>query len=231
MNGIYTAIIIEPRRHPAMKFVLDSFLSNLDRRWNFIIFHGIENSEWIKTMINDTFNKDIDRITLVNLNIYNLSHQQYNKLCATEEFINKIPTETFLIFQVDTMICSQEKDLIYEFIDYDYVGAPWSKEHKANPGCGKVGNGGLSLRKKSKMLEIIRSVPYRLEYHEDTYFCVVNTKIPLNVPDWEKAKLFSIETVYSSRSFGLHQAWNFQDSAVLEKQFEGYNELVKLNKK
>lgn len=60
-----------------------------------------------------------------------------------------IPTETFLIFQTDTLINPKYKDLIYEFIDYDYVGAPWISN-------GDVGNGGLSLRKKSKMIEIIK---------------------------------------------------------------------------
>lgn len=229
--GIYTAIIIEPRRHPAMKFVLNNFLTNLDRRWNFIVFHGIDNLEWIHALVADNFKGDANRISLINLNIKNLSHPQYNKLCVTLDFINQIPTETFLIFQVDTMICSEEKDLIYDFINYDYVGAPWDKEHTNNPGHGRVGNGGLSLRKKSKMLEVIRSVPYQMNHHEDTYYCVVNNKVPLNMPSWEEARLFSIETVYSPRSFGLHKAWNFQDPVIMEKQFPGYTELVRLNSK
>jgi hypothetical protein len=53
-----------------------------------------------------------------------------------------------LIFQLDTLLSEQYKNNIYNFLDYDYVGAPWAFNHK-------VGNGGLSLRKKSKMLEIL----------------------------------------------------------------------------
>ena len=34
----YTAIITEPRIHPAWKLVLNNFLTNLDERWNFLIF-------------------------------------------------------------------------------------------------------------------------------------------------------------------------------------------------
>jgi hypothetical protein len=32
----YTAIITEPRIHPAWKLVLNNFLTNLDERWNFL---------------------------------------------------------------------------------------------------------------------------------------------------------------------------------------------------
>lgn len=229
--GIYTAVMIEPRKHAAMEFVLRNFTSNLDRRWNFIIFHGTDNNQWLIDLIDNNFLSDKDRIRLINLGVQNLTYPEYNKLCVTASFIELIPTETFLIFQVDTMICSSERNLIYDFINYDYVGAPWSKENTNNPGCGKVGNGGLSLRKKSKMLEVIKNVPYKINYHEDTYFCIVNKSIKLNMPSWDEAQLFAMETVYSPKCFGLHQAWRFQDTSIVEKQFPGYSELVKLNSK
>ena len=40
----YTAIIIEPREHKALEFVLSNFLQNLSTKWNFIIFHGNKNT-------------------------------------------------------------------------------------------------------------------------------------------------------------------------------------------
>jgi hypothetical protein len=48
----YTAIIIEPRKHKALTFVLTNFLENLSNEWDFIIFHGINNSEYIKNILN-----------------------------------------------------------------------------------------------------------------------------------------------------------------------------------
>jgi hypothetical protein len=231
MSYLYTAVIIEPRKHPAMQFVLKNFLENLDERWGFMIFHGIENEQWLKEMIYSEFSSDKDRIQLNNLNISNLSWKEYNKLCSSSEIYKEISTEHFLIFQVDTIICSSEKNLIYEFMEYDYVGAPWL----IHPGsdsefCGKVGNGGLSLRKKSKILEIIENVPYPDGLSEDEYFCIYNKVIPLNRPTYEDAQLFSMETVYSPRCFGLHKPWLHEPGKIdLENQFPGYNELVRLN--
>ena len=42
-KGIYTAIILEPREHKALEYVLNNFLDNLSDEWNFIVFHGSKN--------------------------------------------------------------------------------------------------------------------------------------------------------------------------------------------
>jgi hypothetical protein len=196
-----------------------------------MIFHGTENEQWLREMIDSEFISDKDRIQLNNLNVSNLSWKEYNKLCSTSEFIEKIPTEQFLIFQVDTMICHSEKNLIYDFLKYDYVGAPWLKTPGSNNRLdGNVGNGGLSLRRKSKMLEIIEKLQYPDGMAEDEYFCIYNKVIPLNRPTYEEAQLFSMETVYSPRCFGLHKPWLHEPGKIdLENQFPGYNELVRLN--
>jgi hypothetical protein len=238
---MYTALIIEPRRHPALQFVLNNFLENLDERWDFLVFHGTENEQWLTDMIETNFIKDKARIRFVNLNINNLSLEEYNKFCSSEEFIKQIPTEIFLIFQTDTMICSSEKNIIYEFMNYDYVGAPWLKCEDDLPSIysdkykvgfnGKVGNGGISLRRKTKMLEVIKNVPYEDGMAEDGYFCVYNDIVNLNRPSYEDAQLFSMETTFSPRCFGLHKAWIYQEDHIedIEKRFPGYNELIRLN--
>ena len=227
---MYTALIVEPRKLPALEFVLTNFLENLDSRWNFLVFHGTDNEQWLREMIDSKFILDKDRIQLNNLNVSNLSWKEYNKLCSTSEFIKKIPSENFLIFQIDTMICPSEKNLIYDFIKYDYVGAPWlERTNNSERFNRKVGNGGLSFRKKSKMLEIIENVPYPDGMAEDEYYCIYNKLISLNRPTYEEAQLFSMETCYSPRCFGLHKAWAYQKDRDLEKQFPGYNELVRLN--
>ena len=143
----YTAIIVEPRCHPALEFVLKNFYDNLSDEWQFIIFHGENNKESALNICTNHFTPQ--RIKLVNLKVNNLTAQGYNKLFYTEEFYSYIDTDTFLVFQTDAIICSTYKDLINNFLQYDYVGAPWVH-------INQVGNGGLSLRKKSKMLEILK---------------------------------------------------------------------------
>ena len=51
-----------------------------------------------------------------------------------------------MVFQTDSVICDENSKLINDYMLYDYVGAPWKDA---------VGNGGFSLRRKSKALEMM----------------------------------------------------------------------------
>ena len=222
-TAIYTAVIIEPREHRALQFVMRNFLDNLDERWNFIIFYGNKNKKFVFDMIENIFYMDTNRIKLINLNVDNLSIEKYSKLLVSKSFYENIPTEMFLIFQADTMICSNFKNNIYKFMNYDYVGAPWD--------YGEVGNGGLSLRRKSKMLEIIEKCIYN-NHDEDKFFSKACDGVIFNKPNFEESKKFAIEGVYSNDSFGVHKPWlyiNETDRVKLNDQCEGYNKLVELN--
>ncbi len=223
-NEKYTAVIIEPRQHPALEFVLNNFLKNLDDNWNFIIFHGNLNIDYINKIIDEKLSQYKHRIKLINLNVDNLTINDYNLLLKNKNFYNDIPTETFLIFQTDSMICPKYFDRINEFLKYDYVGAPWPNN--------EVGNGGLSLRKKSKMLEIIDNCIEPNGINEDVYFSSrCDQLINIYKPDFEKAKLFSTELVLSENgSWGVHKAYDFHDLDLLETQCEGIKELTRLNK-
>jgi hypothetical protein len=214
---MYTAMILEPRQHPAMEFVLRNFLDNLDERWNILVWHGTENGEWMKAIVNASGNAE--RVELRNLGVVNLLPHEYSRLMVSPSFIRSIPTEIFLIFQTDSMISSKYKDFIYEFIQYDYTGAPWPN--------GAVGNGGLSLRRRSKMLEIAEKGSYSPPCGEDMFFS--ETSVTTSKPSFEQAKRFSIETVYSEAAFGVHKAWIWTDK-VTEEQCPGYQELRRLNK-
>lgn len=214
----YTAVMIEPREHKAMHFVLNNFLTNLSNDWEIRLFVGDDNINYVTNIANKLDHSD--RLKVLNIGIKNLSQSDYSKLLVTKSFYDNIPTEMFLIFQTDSMIFSQYKEYIYIYMSYDYVGAPWMNRD--------VGNGGLSLRRKSRMLEIIdRGAP--LMYNEDGYFA---WSYPINKPSFELAKFFSIETVFNEISFGVHNAWKYllQDQIeFLKNKYEGLSELIELN--
>jgi hypothetical protein len=88
-------------------------------------------------------------------------------------------------------------ELLPTFLEYDYIGAPWVNQ--------MVGNGGFSLRRKSKMIEICNSVPSFTE-NEDNYFCYQNI-VYLSKPSFEIAQTFSIETVFHEKPFAIHAPW------------------------
>jgi len=202
----YTAVIIEPRKHKALSFVLNNFLTNLSADWQIIIYHGTENMEYVQNIIERDLAEYNDRISLRSLNVANLTINEYDTLLKSAAFYEAIPTEMFLVFQSDTMIFEKYRDLIYRFMQYDYVGAPWDQKMGWTRRFFKVGNGGISLRRKSKMLEIIAKEVAKPAYHEDAFLSHPN-KVAINKPSIEEAKLFAIETIFSDKTFGCHKPW------------------------
>ena len=130
-----------------------------------------------------------------------------------------------MVFQTDTIIISKNKDRINDFLEYDYVGAPLFPTNY-------VGNGGLSLRRKSKMLEILEKIPY-LKFFEESHFIDLEDlyfslcfhyqllanlyNVTINKPDSDKAKLFSSEYYFSPKSFGIHATWKYNDMKKLKR--------------
>jgi hypothetical protein len=222
----YTAIIIEPRKHKALEFVLKNFLTNLNNDWSIIIFHGNLNKEYIKNIIDKSLTKYKDRITLKSIHKDNLYTSEYSQLLTSKDFYKQIPTETFMVFQTDTMIIPKNKNNLQKFLKYDYVGAPLILRN--------VGNGGLSLRKKSKMLEIIDKIPYLhiptiksshfIDY-EDLYFSLsfhyavfaFFNNVTVEKPSAEKAELFSSEYYVNPKSFATHAVWKNNNIDDLKK--------------
>lgn len=231
----YTAIIVEPRKHKALKFVLLNVLTNLDDNWGIIIFHGNLNKEYVQNIIDTQLSNYKNRIKMISLNVDNLTISDYNILFKTEGLYNHIPTETFLVFQTDSMIIPRNRNRIYHYLHYDYVGAVWP--HLDN----NIGNGGFSLRKKSKMLEIIKTCPYtninsskNIEKYkegienEDIYFSLLCESVTINKPSIDSAKKFSSELVLDSESFGIHKCWEVHSNEEVSKMFPEVQELQKL---
>ena len=223
---MYTAIIVEPREHPALEFVLNNFLSNLSDEWNIIVFHGNKNIDFLKKIIENNLQKFTTRISLINLQVDNLTINDYNNLFMKSTILyDNIPTETFLVFQTDTIIFEKHKHLINGFLKYDYVGAP--VQHNAIPQSIWVGNGGLSLRKKSKMLEIMNNEPYQ-NIPEDFYFSLP-TSVSIYKPLIDEAKFFSVEGFFNEVSFGCHQIWINARCNELCEMYPEAKELCRLN--
>ena len=207
-------MLIEPRSHPAMSLVLQNFAKNLSDEWNILILHGNFNIDYVNNIINTELLEYKSRIRTINLNVDNLSATEYNRLFKSETLYQYIHTETFLIFQTDTLIIEKNKEMINEFLEYDYVGAPWGETYLPEFGIHEynaVGNGGLSLRKKSKMLEILeknKESELFKKMNEDTCFSF-QKNVEVNKPDFEKAKRFSVETIFSEKAFGIHCPWRW----------------------
>jgi hypothetical protein len=218
MDYKYTAIIIEPRKHKALEFVLNNMLECLSNNWKIVCFHGnnnIEYSSFIVNKLNLVFN---NRIQTVNLNVDDLNQKTYSKLLATKSIIYEhIDTEYFLVFQTDSMMFKRNINFMDFFIhgNYDYVGAPWLvTNYQPTKDRSFIGNGGFSLRKTQTMLKIIENHPWNEEsidpivFNEDLYFSKNYINIHVLKPSYETAKQFCVDEVFTDFTMACHKPWS-----------------------
>jgi hypothetical protein len=228
----YTAIIIEPRKHKALEFVLTNFTENLSKDWNFIIYHGNLNKDFVKNIINNFSINVKSRIKSIQLNIDNITVAEYSTIFFCPIFYTNIPTDIFLIFQTDSMILKENKEKINEFLEYDYVGAPWALKMGTLGQMG-VGNGGLSLRNKKKMQELLKYKQkvvfpnvYGKYIAEDQFFNgYYFPQVEIVKPSISQAMNFSVETIYAEKPFGIHKCWMWLNKNELNNLFLKYPDI------
>ncbi len=151
------AIIVEPRKHRLLAAVLQNVHERLPADWDMYIFHGPANATLV-TAATKGFKR---RVHLKDLGVTNLAAADYNRLMLSEEFWAQVAAEHILVFQADSVLCGKGKANLDRFLKYPYIGCSFDKTHLGTrvpwPGKAFYGVGGLSLRKKSFMLDCIRS--------------------------------------------------------------------------
>jgi len=207
MSVLGAAVIVEPRNHPAFAFVTWSVLQQIPKHWKVHWFHGTK-TDTNKVLEGKVLKVLRERIELHPLPNENLSLADYNRLLTSQAFWLSIPAEHILIFQTDSGFIFRSPHALEEFMEYDYVGAPWSQTSKRKwAGC--VGNGGFSLRRRSAMLRVIQRVPYNPKYAEDVYFAYWGKEF-MRVAPVAIAQRFSVEckskTPYAYPT-GFHKCW------------------------
>jgi hypothetical protein len=221
MNGYqYSAVIIDSRITDLFNIILNNFYSKLDDRWCFIIMTTNNNFNYLKDLIYRNFNKEKERTTIIKFNINHISYDNYSQLFYYKSFYSHIPTEIFLIFQLDSLLSDKYCHQIYNFMDYDYIGSPF---YKNDDEYYYVGCGGLSLRKKSKMIEIVSDINYNNENNrklpEDLFFC----EYPfINKPSYNIALQFCSGVFFHPESVGIHRTFDFitqEQLNILETHF------------
>jgi len=205
------AVIVETREHKALPFVLKNVMSVLPDEWELQIFHGLSNRDYV---IEST--RELNRqIHFSNLQIDSISAVDSSlEIMLTNNFWNQVVGETVLYFECDTMLCANSEMSVEDFEHFDYIGGYWGNTLGVlHNKYDRVMNGGLSIRKKSFMLDIIYN---KLESYlknggnscED-YFVSAMT---INRPTYQQVLSFSIDNGYmyplnNKAPFGLHAPW------------------------
>jgi hypothetical protein len=178
-------------------------------------------------------NDNIKHDFIQNIKISNIIDINFYNLFCVKYLHEHIKTDYCLIVQPDGFV-TNASNWDNEFLNYDYIGAPWSKINSAHGlyRCGFpvnsmetvpfiVGNGGFSLRSK-KILTEVSKLDYRdLSIPEDNVFSILFRKelkeknikyAPVNL-----ALKFSLEDILSienykfdlSSHFGFHGKFNY----------------------
>jgi|TARA_Y100000034_G_C6889221_1_gene408812 hypothetical protein len=238
------AIIVETRKHKALPFVLNNVLSILSEEWDLQIFHGSNNLDYINEVISenkylggrDFFCNDLEIDTIT-------ADDSSLEIMLTEDFWNKVVGETVLYFECDTMLCSNSEYKVEDFEHFDYIGGYWGNElGMLDNDYTRVMNGGLSIRKKSYMLDIIKNElqPYLDSGGNPCEDYFVTDRIR-TIPKVRDVLTFSIDCGYmyplnNKAPFGLHKPWGVNPAKghgkyynEIKKVCEGVERLEELN--
>jgi len=159
----------------------------------------------------------------------------YSRLLLNEFFYDSFKNYEFvLISQTDAILLRDELDYWCDS-GYDYIGAPWPNSLKITVNTDKykdldrrvscpVGNGGLSLRRVAKCIQLIKEFPEAStkfagnRINEDLFFSIFGTLSDnFSVPDRITASRFSMEISPDYFSFlnsgkapmGGHAWWKY----------------------
>jgi hypothetical protein len=202
------AAIVEPRKDNLV-FILNHFLEVMPEYTHFQVYHGTDNNELLHENFQNLINSG--KISLWNLGVSNLTIHSYSALLTSKQFWESIQSENVLIFQTDAITCNKSKFKINDFIDYAFIGAPLTKHVRFLINTLFLGkgyviahydfyNGGLSFRKKSKMLAVIKKFPWDELSTEDIWFCAFLPQVGGKLPRIDVARNFSFESESLSAS-------------------------------
>ncbi|CAF2920964.1 unnamed protein product [Rotaria sp. Silwood2] len=198
----YIALIVDDRANQLVINAVNNVLEHIPIDWKVQIMTLYEHwSYYNKSSLNQYIKSDRVLLTRLNQSSNGLSSDEYiNSILTSSSFWHQIYGDKVLLFQIDSVLCSNSSYNLTNFLQYDFIGAPWY--------LGGCCNGGLSLRNRLKILELIESNKYHYRLHginEDGWFTEHLSYVNGYVAPVSIAKKFSVETIYHPRPFAVHK--------------------------
>lgn len=143
-----------------------------------------------------------------------LNYLQYSQFVFSQ--IHLHTEKKFVLIYQDDGFALNPDNWTDEFLNYDYIGAPWPKYFPWSKDGTDVGNGGFSLRSR-KLIEFCSRLPYPMGAAEDMVICgFYRNRIKdagFTFAPFDLARRFSCEwpidaTHTISSSFGFHGKHN-----------------------
>lgn len=134
-----------------------------------------------------------------------------------------VPSERFLFFQTDGLLCGGQFARLEPLLHYDWVGALWNMSERwysSATTSGVGGNGGLSLRSRSACLRALNHVGASrtdgndwMQGSEDLVFFRALKATGAVLPSAGVAGRFAVETRWDTTRtpMGFHATWRYHD--------------------
>jgi len=169
-NGTITtkaAVIVETRFRTNLIPLILHFSSVLGPTWPIIIYTSAESVGQFSASaaLSRYLKSGAIQVRMLPQTVLFTNSDSVNQFMTTPWlWENLAPAEHILIFQSDSMLCANAARSVDDYFDYDFVGAPIAK------GLGKGYNGGLSLRKRSTILNILDKWDWEMTKKEGDRF-------------------------------------------------------------
>ncbi|KAG9246133.1 hypothetical protein BJ878DRAFT_311190 [Calycina marina] len=153
-NVSKVALLIENRPNPILAPLMLHFMSVVPPDWRFRFMGSPESVKAVNASraVRDAVAIGKLDLTYIPSNMTTGSQEEISRFLTTLWLYEVVlqPAEWLLVFQTDSMICANSRQTLNSWLDYDWVGAPW------NPKGRFGGNGGLSLRRVSKIVDVLK---------------------------------------------------------------------------
>jgi len=214
ISKINTALIVDPRNNNFLPSLINDFKEKLGNNWKIVFYCGRGlKSEMAKYLYRD--------VEIRELEISNFISTEYSDFMKTRELWESLYGDFVITFQLDAYILNKPPYTIDYFIDMNksYIGGNmdhgWVELQREDiyPDYRNF-NGGLSLRKRVDMINIIKTFrPEKtvekstnfLTDAEDVYFTIGCYKLNYPVGDSKECQHFSVNRILVDKWFGLHK--------------------------
>ena len=202
--------IVETRPIPGLEEAVFSIVNRCQSPIQ--LFHGLENRRYIMEGRLGALVAS-GTVTLTPLDLpEHMPSAGYNALLLSPLFWNAlIGRRKVLIFQHDSLCCNQSPYTATDFLNFDYIGAPWPRKRPV----GLVidgGNGGFSLRDWAKCHESLkRFSAASWPGGEDGFFAFYLDLMGASVASMEQGAKFATQGRFTDLSFGAHQIGRLND--------------------
>jgi len=173
---------------------IENYIRVLPKNTHFQVYHTAKQADILhQSKIGKYIGKN--KVELMNMGVEKLTDMGYAKLLCSIDFWHSIRAEKVLLCQCE---CKNKSLKVENLLKYDFVGKPYSKH--TNTGWralfGIKGwnintiflDGDLSLRSKSKCIEVLEKYPWDEKTPENIWFSAFLPRVNGRLPSYHVAK-------------------------------------------